>query len=104
MRNPFYLLKKTYGKPDTDIAKTLKGMGVKWVKAVDPYNVDKSRRLFRIQDEDVFWITDFFKPELDELYGILPSPLGRLFDSLLSKYGFSFQASLNTNHVFCFFC
>jgi indolepyruvate ferredoxin oxidoreductase alpha subunit len=42
MRNPFYFLKKTYSKPDTDIAKTLKGMGVKWVKVVDPYNVNKS--------------------------------------------------------------
>ncbi len=60
------------------------------------------RRLFRIGDKDVFWITDFFKPELDELYGILPNSLGKFFDRVLSKYRFSLRASLNTNHVFGF--
>jgi len=47
MKGPYPLLKKLYSKPETDIHKTLKGMGVKWVKVVDPYNVEESLETIR---------------------------------------------------------
>src|SRR5919108_2625930 len=42
MKGPYPLLKKSYGKSETDIQKTLRGMGVKWVDVVDPYDVEES--------------------------------------------------------------
>jgi len=47
MQNPFTPLKKLYGKPKSDIQKTLSGMGVKWIRVVDPYNVEESLKSIR---------------------------------------------------------
>ncbi len=42
MKGPYPFLKKLYKKPVTDIQKTLRGMGVKWVDVIDPYDVEES--------------------------------------------------------------
>lgn len=42
MKGPYPLLKKLHRKSETDIQKTLRGMGVKWVRTVDPYDVEES--------------------------------------------------------------
>ncbi|MDA2919262.1 hypothetical protein MYX76_07210 [Desulfobacterota bacterium AH_259_B03_O07] len=60
------------------------------------------KRLYRIQNEDIFWVKDFFRPGVDELYGILPHSMGKLMDRLFSRYGFSWKSTINTNHVFGF--
>ncbi len=47
MKGPYPLLKRLYKKPESDIQKTLRGMGVKWVKTVDPYDVEESLKTIR---------------------------------------------------------
>ncbi|MDA2919263.1 hypothetical protein MYX76_07215 [Desulfobacterota bacterium AH_259_B03_O07] len=47
MQNSFAFLKKLYKKPKSDIQKTLAGMGVEWIKVVDPYNVKESLKTIR---------------------------------------------------------
>lgn len=42
MKGPYPFLKKLYEKTETDIQKTLKGMGVKWISVVNPYDVEES--------------------------------------------------------------
>ncbi|HSE83627.1 MAG TPA: DUF6537 domain-containing protein [Thermodesulfobacteriota bacterium] len=60
---------------------------------------ERIKQLYRIQEGDVFWVKDFFSPELDELYGILPNSLGGALDNLLSKRKISWKTEMHTNHI-----
>lgn len=68
-------------------------------KKISRGRFERIRRLYRIQDRDVFWIKDFFGPDIDELYGILPNLLGKIFDRLLSRYRISWKTGMFTNHI-----
>jgi indolepyruvate ferredoxin oxidoreductase beta subunit len=63
---------------------------------------ERIKRLYGIQNTDVFWVKDFFRPELDELYGVLPNPLGEFLDRVISKYRISWKTEMLTNHIFGF--
>lgn len=47
MKGPYPILKKLYKSPETDIEKTLKGAGVKWLRVVDPYDLNESLETIR---------------------------------------------------------
>jgi len=59
-------------------------------------------RLYRINKNEVFWVKDFFRPDLDELYGILPYSIGKMIDRILSRHKFSWKTTINTTHIFGF--
>ncbi|MBI2058552.1 MAG: hypothetical protein HYT87_02155 [Nitrospirae bacterium] len=46
MKNPFHRLRPLRREPPLSIRKTLKGMGVKWIRTIDPYDVEKSVDVF----------------------------------------------------------
>lgn len=68
-------------------------------KKVSKERFERIKRLYKIRDTDVFWIKDFFRPELDELYGILPYSLGKSLDRILSKHKISWKTEISTNHI-----
>ncbi|HWP90739.1 MAG TPA: DUF6537 domain-containing protein [Thermodesulfobacteriota bacterium] len=68
-------------------------------KKISKGRFERIKKLYTIQDGEVFWVKDFFRPEADELYGVLPKPLGRLLDRMLSKYKISWKTELYTNHL-----
>jgi len=68
-------------------------------KKISKGRFERIKKLYRIEDGDVFWVKDFFRPEADELYGILPKPLGRLLDRILLNYKISWKTELSTNHL-----
>jgi indolepyruvate ferredoxin oxidoreductase beta subunit len=45
----------------------------------DPERFEKIRRDFNVKQGDVYVVHDFFDPDLEELYGILPNGLVKLF-------------------------
>jgi len=63
---------------------------------------DRIKKLYRIQDNDVFRIKDFFSPDLDELYGILPHSVGRIIDKIFSGHKLSLRTTIYTSHIFGF--
>ncbi|MCI0453573.1 MAG: hypothetical protein L0Y68_01090 [Candidatus Dadabacteria bacterium] len=63
---------------------------------------ERIKRLYRIQNTDVFWVIDFFRPELDEIYGILPNSLGKFLDRILSRHRISLKTEIFTNHILGF--
>lgn len=68
-------------------------------KKVSKERFERIKKLYKIQDRNVFWVKDFFRPELDELYGVLPNPLGKVLDSVLSKHKISWKTEILTNHI-----
>lgn len=68
-------------------------------KKISRERFDRIRRLYKIHDADVFWIKDFFRPDLDELYGIFPNSLGKILDRVLSRYRISWKTEMSTNHI-----
>lgn len=68
-------------------------------KKISKERFERIKRLYRIQNTEVFWVKDFFRPELDELYGILPSSLGKILDSILSNYRISWKTEVFANHI-----
>jgi len=71
-------------------------------KKVSRERFERIKMLYRIRDGEVFWVRDFFRPELDELYGVLPDSLGRFLDGVLSRYKISWKTEVVTNHIFGF--
>jgi indolepyruvate ferredoxin oxidoreductase beta subunit len=63
---------------------------------------ERIKRLYRIQNTDVYWVRDFFRPELDEIYGILPDSLGKVLDRMLSRHRISLKTEISTNHILGF--
>jgi indolepyruvate ferredoxin oxidoreductase beta subunit len=57
------------------------------------------KRLHRIGEGDVYWIKDFFRPDLYEIYGILPGFLGKVLERMFSGFGLSIKAEIFTNHL-----
>lgn len=47
MKGPYPILKKLYEKPETDMKKTLRGMGVQWIEVVNPYDLEESLETIR---------------------------------------------------------
>jgi indolepyruvate ferredoxin oxidoreductase alpha subunit len=44
-KGPYPFLKKLYLKPQGDIKRALEGMGVRWIRVVNPYDVENSIRV-----------------------------------------------------------
>ncbi len=60
---------------------------------------ERIRKLYRIQPNEVFHIKDFFSPDFDELYGILPYSIGRLLDKIFAGRKPSWKTMINTSHI-----
>lgn len=60
---------------------------------------DRIKKLYRIGEKDVFRIRDFFSPDLDELYGILPYSAGRIIDKIFSRRRLSWRSTIDTSHI-----
>lgn len=63
---------------------------------------ERIRKLYRIERHDVFHIKDFFSPDMDELYGILPYSAGRLMDKIFAGRKPSWKTTINTSHIYGF--
>lgn len=68
-------------------------------KKISKARFDRIKQLYKIEKREVFLVKDFFRPDLEELYGVLPISLGKVLDSLLSRHKISWKTEIFTNHI-----